>query len=366
MPLSGIRVVDLSRFLPGPYCSLLLADYGADVIRVEQPHELAKKEAVFGETNLDAQEKERRRAQDMVARNKRSLLLDFRTDAGRETLLSLIDNADVLLHDYRPGVMEGAGLDYASLQNRFPRLVYCAISLCGQDGPYRNLPGHDPIALGLAGALGRFGEGSDSPKIPGVPANDILTGTHAAFGILAALRERDRSGHGQFVDVAMSDSALTMMTPVYQKYISSGQKHEPPLRWKGGNTGLWRTQDGAYICTTDMEPAYWRRFCLLAEREDLVPLGHDPAKREELIDTLGDLFATRTRDEWFKLLREGESQAAPAYSLSEALADPHSRARGTIMEVQHPEFGAIIQIGLPVKLSRTPGRIRHLGHPPKK
>jgi crotonobetainyl-CoA:carnitine CoA-transferase CaiB-like acyl-CoA transferase len=364
MPLSGIKVIDLSRFLPGPYCSLLLADYGADITRVEQPHELAKKEAVFGETNLDAHEKQRRRAQDFLSRNKQSVLLDFRGDTGRNALLDLIAGADVLLHDYRPGVMETAQLDYASLQMRFPRLVYCAISLCGQDGPYRSLPGHDPIALALAGALGRFGEGSQSPKIPGVPANDILTGTHAAFGILAALRERDRSGLGQFVDVAMSDSALCMMTSVYQRFVSSGRDREPPLRWHGGNTGIWRTKDGAYICTTDMEPAYWRRFCSLAQREDLVPLGHDAVRRDELATALGELFATRTREEWFALLREGETQAAPAYALGEALQDPHSRARGTILEVEHPEFGPVVQIGFPIKFSRTPGRIRQLGTRP--
>src|SRR5215813_6114897 len=183
MPLSGMKVVDLSRFLPGPYCSLLLADYGAEVICVEQPHEVAKKDAVLGRAGLDRREREEVRAREITSRNKRSVLLDLKDSKGREALFDLLKDADVLLHDYRPGVLDASGLDYASLAPKFPRLVYCAISLCGETGPYRDLPGHDSIALALSGALPRFGDG-EAPSVPGVPANDILTGTHAAFGIL--------------------------------------------------------------------------------------------------------------------------------------------------------------------------------------
>jgi crotonobetainyl-CoA:carnitine CoA-transferase CaiB-like acyl-CoA transferase len=359
MPLTGIKVLDLSRFLPGPYCSLLLADYGADVIRVEQPREVAKKEAVFGYDKLSDHDKRRARTQEITGRNKRSVLLDFRDDAGRAALLKLIATSDVLVHDYRPGVMESAQLGYAQLEQLNPRLVYCAISLCGQDGPYRDLPGHDPIALALAGSLPRYGDGN-TPNVPGVPANDILTGTHAAFGILAALRERDRSGRGQFVDVAMSDAALSAMTSVVQRYLVSGK--EPPVHWQGGNTGLWQTKDGKHICTTDLEPAFWKLFCKLVDREDLEPLGYDATRREQLHTQLRALFATRTRDEWFALLHAGGSQAAPVYSIHEALADPHARARHSVVEIEHPEFGRVLQIGPVARLSRTPARIRHLGH----
>lgn len=362
MALRGLKVLDFSRFLPGPYCSLLLADLGAEVIRIEQPREVAKKEAVFGHDQLTTDEKRAVKAREMVARNKRSVMLDFAKPEARTAILKLVENSDVLLHDYRPGVMEKARLDYTTLSAINPRLVYCAISLCGQTGPYRDFPGHDPVALALAGALGRFGGGADQPHVPGVPANDMLTGTHAAFGILAALRARDLSGAGQLVDVAMADCALAMMTSVYQRFLADGR--EPPLTWRGGNVGLWATKDGRFLCTTDLEPAYWQRFCRIVGRDDLVARGYDPAHRETLRDELESLFRMRTRDEWFSLLRDSENQAAPAYSLAEALADPHARARGTVVDIDDPVAGRVTHIGPAVKLSATPASIRHLAHLP--
>jgi crotonobetainyl-CoA:carnitine CoA-transferase CaiB-like acyl-CoA transferase len=361
MPLRDLKVLDFSRFLPGPYCSLLLADLGADVIRVEQPREVAKKEAVFGHDKLSAEAKRAVKAREMTARNKRSVMLDLQSPGARDAIVKLIERSDVLLHDYRPGVMERAQLDYASVKSMNPRLVYCAISLCGQDGPYRDLPGHDPVALALSGALARFGKGADAPHVPGVPAGDILTGTHAAVGILAALRERDRSGSGQFVDIAMSDCALAMMTSVMQRTLADGR--EPPLEWQGGNVGLWKTKDGKYLCTTDLEPAYWQKFCRLVDREDLAPLGYAREHRERLKVELAEIFATRTRDEWFELLLKNENQAAPVYGVREALDDPHARARGMIVEIEDPQVGHITQIASPVKLSATPASIRHLACP---
>jgi crotonobetainyl-CoA:carnitine CoA-transferase CaiB-like acyl-CoA transferase len=358
MPLRDLKVIDFSRFLPGPYCSLLLADLGADVIRIEQPREVAKKEAVFGYDKLSDDAKRVVKAREATGRNKRSVMLDLQRAGARDAIVKLIERSDVLLHDYRPGVMERAHLDYQSVKAINPRLVYCAISLCGQEGPYRDLPGHDPVALALAGALGRFGDGIEAPHVPGVPANDILTGTHAAIGILAALRERDRTGSGQLVDIAMTDSALAMMTSVIQRTLTDGK--EPPLEWQGGNVGLWKTKDGKHLCTTDLEPAYWQKFCRLIDREDLIPLGYSRAERARLQEELTGVFSMRTRDEWFALLRANENQAAPVYSVDEALADPHARSRGMIVEIDDPTAGRITQVGSAIKLSETPARVRHL------
>ena len=362
MPLRDLKVIDFSRFLPGPYCSLLLADLGADVIRIEQPREVAKKEAVFGHDKLSDQAKRVVKARETTGRNKRSVMLDLQGAGARDAIVKLIERSDVLLHDYRPGVMERAHLDYQSVKAINPRLVYCAISLCGQEGPYRDLPGHDPVALALAGALGRFGDGIDAPHVPGVPANDILTGTHATIGILAALRERDRTGSGQLVDIAMADSALAMMTSVIQRTLADGK--EPPLEWQGGNVGLWKTKDGKHLCTTDLEPAYWQKFCRLIDREDLIPLGYSRSERARLQEELTGVFATRTRDEWFALMRANENQAAPVYSVDEALRDPHAISRGMIVEIDDPTAGRITQVGSPIKLSQTPARTRHLARMP--
>lgn len=359
--LEGVRVLDLTRFLPGPYCTLLLADLGAHVLRVEQPREVAKKDAVFGHDRLPQAERVRIKAQEMVARNKRSILLDLRKPGGAGVALDIAAQYDVLVHDYRPGVLEGSGLGYAEVRARNPRIVYCAITLCGQTGPYRDLPGHDPVALALSGALTRFGVDSATPAIPGTPVGDIVTGLHAAVGILAALRARETSGSGQMIDVAMSECALAMLTPIFQRYLASGRA--PPQGWRAGNAGVWKTRDGRFICTTDVEPAFWRRFCESAGKPELADRASDPGRREEIEKELAALFAARTRDEWFELARAHGTQAAPVYDLGEALADPHARARGAVVEVA--ESGdRVVHVASPIRLSATPPRIRHLARLP--
>lgn len=357
LPLGGIRVLDFSRFLPAPVCAMMLADFGADVIRIEQPQEVAKQDKIFGRDHLSPEERARLKRREQIARNKRSLMLNLRRPAAREAVKRMVKDCDVLIHDYRPGVMEEMGLGYQELSVLNPGLVYCAVSLCGQDGPYRDLPGHDPVALAMAGALGRFGDGEE-PRIPGLPVGDMSTGLQAVIGVLLALRARDQSGEGQLVDIAMSDCALGLMTSVMQRYLLD--EREPPLHWRGGNVGLWKTQDGGYLCTTDLEPAFWEKFCELIARPDLIPMQFDPQQQDYLQEELSAVFASKTRDEWFEVLRSGQTQAAPVYSLAEALKDPHARARGTVQEYCEDGEEPVIQVGPAIKLSRTPGGVRRL------
>jgi crotonobetainyl-CoA:carnitine CoA-transferase CaiB-like acyl-CoA transferase len=362
MPLSGIKVLDFSRFLPGPYCSLLLADFGADVIRIEQPHEVAKQRKVFGQEGMDEGQLRVARAKEINGRNKRSVLLDLRDDRALSVVKQMLKRADVLLHDYRPGVMEAMGLGFAEANALNPRLVYCAISACGQSGPYRDLAGHDPIALALSGALTRFGSGPDDPHIIGAPVADITAGTHAAVGILAALRARDTTGQGQLVDVAMSDCAFALLTSVYQRFLTTGKP--PPMHWQAGNVGLWKTKDGKFLCTTDLEPRFWARFCNAIERPDLIARQFDVQGPDSIVADLRAIFISKTRDEWFEFLKTADCQVAPVYSLAEALNDPHHRARGTVSEVEDPIAGKVTQIGPLVKLSSTSARIRCLAQLP--
>jgi crotonobetainyl-CoA:carnitine CoA-transferase CaiB-like acyl-CoA transferase len=362
--LSGIKVLDFSRFLPGPYCSLLLADFGADVIRVEQPHEVAKTRKVFGQDRFNNEQLKQAKAKEISSRNKRSILLDLKSDRALRVVKQLLTQVDVLVHDYRVGIMEEMGFGYEQVKAINPRLIYCAISVCGQTGPYRELAGHDPIPLALAGVLTRFGENPDEPRIAHVPVGDITAGTHAALGVMAALRARDQTGRGQLVDVAMSDCAFALMTTVYQRFLLSG--HAPPP-WRAGNIGLWKTRDNKFLCTTDLEPRFWERFCKAVGREEWIPRQFDLSGPTSIEPELADLFLTKTRDEWFALLRAADTQVAPVYSLAEALSDPHHRARGTVCEVvdpENPQSLPVTQIGPVIKLSDTPATVRHLAHLP--
>jgi crotonobetainyl-CoA:carnitine CoA-transferase CaiB-like acyl-CoA transferase len=357
--LQGVSVLDLSRYLPGPYCTLMLADYGAEVIRVEQPHEVIKKRNTFGQADLSDAELERLKAYEMMSRNKRSLLLDLRSPSAAKVMRRLIERADVLVSDYRPGVLEESGLDYAAASRINPKLIYCAISLCGQTGPYKDVPGHDPVSLALAGVLSRCGNETESPRTVGVPISDINSALHAVSGILLALRARDVSGVGQLVDVAMSDSAFAFVTPALSRLLATGS--EPPIGMNLANNGVWQTRDGKHVCTTDMEPRYWQAFCDLIARPEWKPLLHQRSRYEA---ELREIFLTRDRDEWIELFRRSDTQGAPVLSLSEAARDPHARARGVFLTVQDSAGEVVTQVGPLIKLSATPGQIRHLARMP--
>ncbi|MGH1352410.1 MAG: CaiB/BaiF CoA transferase family protein [Methyloligellaceae bacterium] len=359
--LDDITVLDFSRFLPAPYCSMTLADFGARVIRVEQANEVAKQEKAFGLDNLTPEEKRKVKKRELLSRNKRSVILNLRDENSRKAVKRMIKNCDVLLHDYRAGVMEAMGLGYDELRIINPKLIYCSVTLGGLSGPYQDLPGHEPIAMALAGALPRFGDG-DRPHIAGLPVGDLSTGMQAVIGILLALQARNKTGEGQLVDVAMSDCALNLMTSVAQRFLVS--EKEPPLSWRGGNVGYWLTLDNKYICTTDLEPRYWEKFCHAIERSDLLPLQFDKEKLAYLDEELRQVFSQKTRDQWFEILRQAGTQVAPVYTIAEALQDRHARARGTVFEMNDGDGHAVTQIGPAVKLSATPGSVRDLPHLP--
>lgn len=360
--LDGIRVLDFSRLLPGPYCTWLLADMGADVIRIENPRELEKQDRVFGWDRLDPAERARQRQGDILARNKRSVRLDIGSPAALSVLERLARNVDVVVEDYRPGVLDGLGLGYEALRRVNPRLVYCSLSLCGQTGPYRDKPGHDPVALAISGALSRVGENPDAPGFPGIPVADIVTGTHAAFGILAALVARGRDGEGQFVDVAMSDCAMTMLVNVLSRHRDLSQI--PARGTRRADMGLWRTADGKFICTTDMEPRYWRKFCEAVGHPEFAPLQHDVNARPRIRATLEATFARRPQREWLTILGQAGTQFAPVNDIADAWTDAHVVARGMALDVAGTDGSPVRQLGQPVKLSRTPGGFRSLARQP--
>jgi crotonobetainyl-CoA:carnitine CoA-transferase CaiB-like acyl-CoA transferase len=349
--LEGLRIVDFSRFLPGAYASWIAADLGADVVRIEHPRELAKHRAMFGE-DADPKAAARRRGRPTYTRNKRSLMINPGHAEARTVLHRLIERADVLIEDYRPSVLAGMGYGYPEMAALNPRLVYCSVSFAGQTGPYAGRAGHDPAALALAGALSRL-NGLPAPSLPGLQVADVLAGSHATIGMLAALQARERTGRGQHVDIAMSDASMALLLVTMGRHDDANALPPPDGSWhpKGG---VWECADGKFLCTTDMEPAYWARFCEAVGRPDFIPLRTRPERFAEMHDALAALFRTRGRDEWFALLAAADSQAMPVLSIGEALDHPHNRARGMIVDVPlDGDAEPVRQLGLPFHLSET-------------
>lgn len=350
-PLEGIRVVDFSKFLPGPYCTWMLADLGADVIRIEHPRELAKQAQVFGWDKLPDDERARIRAQDVFARGKRSLLIDPGADESRPALEELVRRADVLVEDYRPGVLAAMGYGYDAMAAINPRLVYASVTLCGQTGPYRDKPGHDPVALAVAGVLSRVGEDPDQPGFAGIPAADLLTGSNVVIGILSALIARSVTGKGQAVDIAMSDSAMALIGNVISR--NPDLSKAPPRGRYRADIGIYRTSDNRFLVTTDMEPRYWQRFCDAMGRPDFAPRQNDKSALAEIRAYLETAFAQQPLEHWLTLLQAADTQFAAVSSIEEALTDPHNIARGMAITVESGG-GPVRQIGSPIHLSDTP------------
>jgi alpha-methylacyl-CoA racemase len=363
--LSGLKVLDLSRLLPGGFCSLMLADHGADVIKVEDtgmgdyvrwaPPAYEGAEPSAGGAMFLA-----------LNRNKRSIRVDLKTDAGREVLLALVRDADVLLESFRPGVMDRLGVGYERLREVNPRLVYCAITGYGQDGPYRDRAGHDTNYLALTGLLGLTGAADGAPVQAAGQIADVGGGAlMAAFGILAALRERDASGEGQLVDVSMTDGALSWLGMVAGRVFAAGE--EPArggLELAGGLICYrpYRCADG-WVALGALEPKFWRAWCAGVGREDLVERQFEPVGSAAHAEVEA-VFAARTRADWEGFNDEHDCCLEPVLGLAEALGSELFAAREMVVEAEQPGVdGPVRQLGVPVKLSRTPGDPRRAPGP---
>ncbi len=321
--LGHLRLLDLSRQLPGPFCSTLLADLGMDVLVVAAPQDPFGVGIPF------------------LARNKRSMTLNLKHAAGRDVFLRLAAEVDVVLEGFRPGVTARLGVDYPTLAAANPRLVYCAITGYGQDGPYRDRVGHDVNYLGYAGVLNYMGEAGRAPVIPGVPIADIGGGAlMAAVGILTALVARERTGRGQFVDVAMLDGAVAWNVYHMLLYVLTGRAPE-----RG---------DGRHLTVGAYEEHFWAALCRHFGREDFIAAQWDEGeKREEMFRFFRAAFRAKTLAEWRAELSEKEICFGPVNTLEETFADPQVRHRGMVMGE-----GASLMPGPPIKLSDTPASIR--------
>ena len=327
-PLTGVRVLDLTQLLPGPYCSCLLADFGAEVIRVER---LGGGDWMRYTPPLEDGASRLFRA---VNRGKKSLTLNLKCDEGRGIMLRLVKTSDVLLEGFRPGVMERLGMGYEILAQANPRLVYCSLSGYGREGPYRERAGHDLNYIGLAGLLDLTGARDGPPVVPGVLAADLGGAVWAAVGILMALVARERMGRGQRVDASLLGGALAYL-PLAVAACLGGQ----PMR-RGGSflTGgaicyhAYQTRDGGYVTLGALEPEFWSAFCAAVGREDWVGQQYAPAATgEPAYEELCALFRTRTRQEWMDALAGVDACCEPVYSVEEALASAPVKALGMLV-----------------------------------
>ena len=362
LPLEGVRVLDLSRLLPGGFCSLLLSGFGADVIKVE---DTAMGDSVrWAPPYYEGPDQTARSALFLALnRGKRSIRLDLKSEGGKEVLLRLARGADVLLESFRPGVLDRLGVGYERLREENPRLVYCAITGYGQDGPYTQRSGHDMNYLGLVGLLGLTGERGGPPVQPAGQIADLGGGAlMAAFGILAALRERDRSGEGQLVDVSMSDGALAWLAMVAARYFADGAVPARGELELAGGIVCYRPYECAdgWVSLGALEPKFWQAFYRGVGREDLVEKQFErpgsPSHAE-----VEAIFRTRTREEWRAFASEHDCCLEPVLDLDEALESELVRSRDMVVELDQPGAGAVRQLGVPVKLGRTPGGVRAPG-----
>jgi alpha-methylacyl-CoA racemase len=327
-PLNGIRILDLTRLLPGAYASQMLADFGADVIKVEEPGV-----GDYGRFLL-SQGKGIGLSFTAINRNKRSISLNLKAEQGRAVFLRLIQDTDVVLESFRPGVMDRLGLGYEQLKEQNPRIVYCAISGYGQHGPYRLKAGHDLNYAGYAGLIDYNRGSNGEPAMPATQLGDLAGGSFlSVMGILAAIVGRGQTGEGRKIDVSMTEGVMALLPIAAATALTTGKAPRPSHSALDGGLpcyNIYEAKDGKYVTLAALEPKFWHTFCTHVGHLELLPfhIPAGPGEREQAMDILRAIFKTRTRDEWVAELGEVDACLGPVYSMDEALNDPNIQARG--------------------------------------
>ena len=358
LPFDNIKVIDLTTRAPGPFCSMALADMGAEVVLVEAP-------AGVGSQGGPGPDEVREAAFDPLRRNKRSIVLDLKDPGARQALYDLAAGADVFMEGFKPGTVKRLGADYETLRGVNERLVYCSLSGYGQDGPYRSMPGHDVNYISFAGVLGSMGSPDGTPVIPNnIIADFAAGGLLGAFSIVTALWARERTGRGQYVDLSLTDGSVYLNAMVMKNFFLHGEKNRPgqaPLNGASPDYRVYRCKDGRFLSVGSLEFKFWRTLCEALERPDWVDRRRsEPAAVAAEMDAR---FAERTRDEWFDLLGGLDLAIGKVYDVDEAPGDPQLRHRGMFVEVEAQGGLTATQVGIPTKLSETPGSIRNEGPP---
>ena len=346
--LDGVRVLDLSRLLPGGFATALLADLGAEVVKVEQPgvgDYMRWMEPRLGDESA---------ASWVIDRGKRSVGVDLKSPRGVEVLRRLARSADAVVESFRPGVVDRLGVGYEALRAENPRLVYCSISGYGQDGPLRNEAGHDLNYIGRAGLLSITGARDGRPAIPGVQVGDLGGGALLAVaGVLAALVRAGRTGEGEHVDVSMTDGAFALLSVHLGDYFATGAVPGPEQMLLNGAYpcyNVYACADGRHLTVGALEPQFFEALCGIVGRPELASTRLDP----DALPAWRDLFLTRSRDEWLAAFEGTDACVGPVNDMAEAIADPQLRHRGMVVEVEQPALGTVRQVAPPLKLREHP------------
>jgi len=358
--LNGIRVLDLTRLLPGPYCTMILADFGAEVIKVEH-----NKKGDYGDYVrwIPPLRDGIGYRHIILNRNKKSFTINLKVESGKSIFQKLIETANVIIESFRPGVMKRLGFDYSSVKNINPKIIYCSISGFGQDGPYKMRVGHDLNYVSLAGVTSLVGERGGKPYIPPIPIADITGGLMGSIGILIALQAQKKSGKGQYIDISMHDATIATLSST-MSYIFAGdfvpRRGESRLTGKLPHYNIYRTKDNRYFSIASLEKKFWIELCNIIDRPDLFHAIDDEEKYDYLFKTLENIFSSKTLEEWEKVFNGKDLCAAPVKDLDEALDDPQVRCRKMVIELKDPIIGTYKQLGIPIKLSETPGLLKSL------
>ncbi len=354
--LRELKMLDLSRLLPGPYCSLLLADLGMEVLKVEDPEE--------GDYTRMTGPVRRRDSAIFIAlnRNKKSIKLNLKIKEGREIFYKLIQSYDIVLESFRPGVMDRLGIGYQELKKRNSRVILCSLSGYGQDGPYQGRSGHDINYISLGGVLGMTGPKNGDPTPPGVQIADMgAGGMMAAIAILAAAIHRQKTGEGQFLDISMLDGVVSWLSIHAAKYFMDEELPERgdlPLTGRYACYRVYRTKDGRYMSLGALELKFWKNFCEAVGRRDLIDKQFvEGEERLRVLEEIQNLFKTKTQEEWVGSFKDVDACCEPVLTFAEVFQHPQVLRRQMVIEVEHPVEGKVRQVGNPIKSSRFPFEI---------
>ena len=360
LPLQGIKVIDFSQILAGPFCTMLLADMGADVVKIEKPNG-GDDTRRYGPPFIEGESA----AFLTLNRNKRSIILDLKSEQGIAIVRRMLEDADVMIHNFRPGVVDRMGLAYDNVSAINPAIVYCTVSGFGTTGPYSSRAGFDLVAQGMSGLMSINGFPGAPPAKVGVPMADLNTGMFCAYGILTAYINRLATGQGQHVDASLLESGMAYTLYESATYFATGEVAGPlgSAHRMIAPYQAFATQDG-YINIGAANQNNWERMCRAVGREDLLDDKRFASNPERMVSIdaltpiMEETFRTQTTAHWVEVLEKAGVPCGPIYNIEQVYADPHVQSRDMAVELEHPKSGAIRNIGVPVKLSDTPGSVR--------